>query len=483
MRQSRRNSWVVIIVILLLSLGSVWTITGMKFSYDFEAFFPQDDPETDFYLAFRETFERDNDFYIIALENPSGVFQYDFLAKVDSLTNALKQVDHVREVIGPTQLEGVELGMLGEPITYPLLNWRDSTAYEEDSLRIMRSDEVLSRFFSRDGKALAIQIKHDAVLSKAKSDGLADDIARVVQPFQFHRVHSIGRVLGQKLYVELMLRELILFISLSLLLTIVFLYIAFRSAWGIIIPTLVVLISIIFTIGFIGLLGRDLDLMLTILPTILFVVGMSDSVHVLTKYMQELRNGRPKAEAIRYAFKSIRLATFLTALTTSVGFLTLVLSNIQPISHFGIYTAVGIMLAYGLTYTMLPAILLLAEPKRLNTFALSDDFWTRKLHGFFAWILRYRARVVWGTLIVLLISAIGISTIEVDNKMLEDLRDDHILKQEFAYLENQFTGCRPFELSVQLPQASSIRDTAVLRDMNELHHYLEREYGVRDLMS
>ena len=483
MRQSRRNSWLVIAIIALLSAGACWTITGMKFSYDFEAFFPQDDPETDFYLAFRETFERDNDFYIIALENPAGVFQYDFLSKVDSLTNALKQVAHVREVIGPTQLEGVELGMLGEPITYPLLNWQDSLAYAEDSVRIMNSDEILSRFFSRDGKALAIQIKHDAILSKTKSDALADDIARVVEPFQFHRVHSIGRVLGQKLYVELMLRELILFISLSLLLTILFLYIAFRSAWGIIIPTLVVLISIIWTIGFIGILGRDLDLMLTILPTILFVVGMSDSVHVLTKYMQELRNGKPKAEAIRYAFKSIRLATFLTALTTSVGFLTLVLSNIQPISNFGIYTSVGIMLAYGLTYTMLPAILLLAEPKRLNTFALSDDFWTKKLHSFFGWILRFRGRVVWGTLVILAISVIGISMLEVDNKMLEDLRDDHILKREFAYLEDQFTGCRPFELAVTLPNAKSIQDTSVLRELNQLQHYLEQDYGVRDLMS
>jgi predicted RND superfamily exporter protein len=163
----------------------------------------------------------------------------------------------------------------------------------------------------------------------------------------------------------MMIKELTLFVSLSLAITILFLFIAFRSGWGIIIPTLVVLISIIWTLGIMNLVGKNIDIMLTILPTIIFVVGMSDSVHVLTKYLQELRNGREKHEAIRYAFKSIRLATFLTALTTSIGFLTLVLSDIKPVSDFGVYTSLGVMLAYGLTFTMLPAILFLATPKRM----------------------------------------------------------------------------------------------------------------------
>ena len=210
---------------------------------------------------------------------------------------------------------------------------------------------------------------------------------------------------------------------------------------------------------------------------------MSDSVHVLTKYLQELRNGRDKIDAIRYAFKSIRLATFLTALTTAIGFLTLIFSNIQPISDFGIYTSVGVMLAYGLTYTMLPAILILAKPRRLYVFAMGEDFWTSKLHRSFAWLLKKRKWVMVSSIVVIGISFISMRFIEVDNKMLEDLRDTHILKQEFNYMENCFSGCRPFELSLELKSDTQAFSLAFLNDLDTIGSFLQEEYGVGGLIS
>lgn len=481
---TRRSAAITLLFIALFSALCVWLASGLKFSYDFEAFFPQNDPETDFYIDFRENFETDNDFFIVVLENNGSVFNQDFLKKVDSLNTRLSEVTNVVAAIGPTRLTRyVRDPALGQVMSLPVLRWNEPANYTIDSTEIARATGMLGYFFAEDFRSLAINIRHTEKLSKQGCDQLSVDIEEVVSSFVFPKTHLIGRALGQRLYVELMIRELILFISLSLILTTIFLFVAFRSAWGIIIPTLVVLISILWTLGFIRILGNDLDLMLTILPTIIFVVGMSDSVHVLTKYMQELRNGREKREAIRYAFKSIRLATFLTALTTSIGFLTLVLSNIEPISKFGIYTSVGIMLAYGLTYTMLPAILFLATPKRLYQFATSDDFWTTKLHAALRWIIRKRRLVVAGTLVVCAASVYGIMQVEVDNKMLEDLRDEHLLKQEFFFMEDHYSGCRPFEMAVMLDHAGQLNDPAFLHDMDTLQHWLTHVYGVGSLLS
>ncbi|MFM2201244.1 MAG: hypothetical protein RL040_444, partial [Bacteroidota bacterium] len=66
---SRKFSIAVIGSVVALTMICVWLTAGLKFSYDFEAFFPQEDPETDFYLALRDRFETDNDFFIVALEN------------------------------------------------------------------------------------------------------------------------------------------------------------------------------------------------------------------------------------------------------------------------------------------------------------------------------------------------------------------------------------------------------------------------------
>ena len=481
---TRRTGILVLIGIALITLGCVYLISRLKVNYDFESYFPQNSADTDFFLEYRQTFETDNDFFFVALEETDGIFRQDFLNRVDSLTNDLKKVPHMTEVLSITEMEEVTRDpFMGSLFRSKLLRIDDPSSYAADSAKIYTSPAMVGVFVSEDGKSLAINMKHEQRLSKEKSDQLAEDVSAVVSKYQFDKTHVIGRALGQKMYVEMMVKELALFIGMSLVLTIIFLFIAFRSGWGVIIPTLVVLMSIIWTMGFVKIIGKDLDLMMTILPTIIFVVGMSDSVHVLTKYMQELRNGKEKMEAIRYAFKSIRLATFLTALTTAIGFMTLVFSNIKPISDFGVYTSVGVLLAYGLTYSMLPAILILAQPKRMNEYAMSDDFWTSKLHRFFMALLRRRRRVAILGVAVVAISLYGISTIKVDNLMLEDLRDDHPLKKEFVFMENSFAGCRPFELAVKLKDQETLYKREVLLRLESLDTFLEKQYGVGSLVS
>ena len=481
---SRKNSILILIGVFLITILSVIAIGRLKFSYDFEAFFPEHDLETEYYINFRNQFETDNDFFIVALENSKGVFDRDFLMKVDSLTNELGVLPHVKSVLGPTQLfEYYKDPALGQVFKIPLLHLDEPALYAQDSVRIWSAPGMLGLFFASDGKSVAINLKHEQFLSKEKCDVLTEGVQNAVSHYSWDKSHVIGRALGQKMYITLMAQELILFISLSFLLTVVFLFIAFRSGWGVIIPSLIVLISIIWTLGFVYAIGKDLDLMLTVLPTILFVVGISDSVHFLSKYLQVLREGGDKVEAIKKAFKGIRLATFLTSVTTAIGFLTLMLSNIEPIADFGLYTSFGVLLAYGLTYAVLPAILLLAKPKRLYAFSTSEDFWYKHLHRVFRWLLRKRRWILPIAAGVVALSIYFIYQIKVDNLMLEDLRDTHILKKEFNYMETHFSGCRPFELSIVLENDTQAYSVGFLHDLDTIGYFLRNEYGVGSMFS
>lgn len=481
---SRRNSILILIAVFLITVLSVVAISRLKFSYDFEAFFPKNDPATDYYINFRDQFETDNDFFIIALENPGGVFDQSFLLKVDSLTNDLRALPHVTQVMGPTQLsEYYRDPALGQVFKVPMIHLDQPELFAQDSARIWQNPGLPGLFFAPDGKSVAINLKHQQYLSKEKCDVLSDAIKEAVGRYDWSKSHIIGRAMGQKMYITLMAQELALFISLSFVLTVIFLFIAFRSGWGVIIPSLIVFISILWTLGFIYVIGKDLDLMLTVLPTILFVVGISDSVHFLTKYVQVLREGGDRVEAIRKAFKGIRLATFLTSVTTAIGFMTLMLSNIEPIADFGLYTSFGVLLAYGLTYAVLPAVLLLAKPKRLYAFSAGEDFWYKHLHRVFRWLLRKRRWILPSTAIIVALSTYFIYQIKVDNLMLEDLRDTHILKQEFNYMETHFSGCRPFELSIELSSDSQAYSLDFLNDIDTIGYFLRNEYGVGSMLS
>ena len=484
MNQEQKRSYWVLASVGFLTIVGVWLISQLRFNYDFEEFFPQNDPETTYFKDFRSTFESDFDYFIVVLERSEGIFDSTFLSRVDSLNNALKTLPEVIEAVGPTQVMDYAVDpVFGGFFSSPWVNFRTPENLLGDSARVYENKQWVGIFFSPDAKSVAINMKHTPQLAVHKCDQLFLNVEQMVKEHGFPEAHLIGRAKGQKMYVELMIKELIMFIGISLLCTIVFLFIAFRSFWGIAIPSVIVLLSILFTMAFMKIIGKDIDLMLTVMPTIIFVVGMSDSIHVLTKYMQELRSGKDRVSAIKAAFKSIRLATFLTAVTTAIGFLTLVFSSIKPISDFGIYTSIGVLLAYGLTYTLLPAVIIVTNPKRMTAFAESGDFWTPVLHRGLQWVFKKRKWILIGCVVLIGVSFWGIQRIQVDNLMLEDLKDDHPLKQDFAFMEKRFGGCRPFELSIQLDTVVDVYDLKVLHQIDTLGYFLQHEYGVGALFS
>ena len=115
----------------------------------------------------------------------------------------------------------------------------------------------------------------------------------------------------------------------------------------------VILLSGLGTLAFMEVTGKGIDIMtVVVLPTIIFVVGMSDVVHIITRYLDELRAGLAPFSALRKAFREVGLATFLTSLTTAIKFLT---CCPPPSAHPGVRTAHGGGRVYRLWPRLQPA--------------------------------------------------------------------------------------------------------------------------------
>ncbi|MFB6305757.1 MAG: MMPL family transporter, partial [Flavobacteriales bacterium] len=228
---------------------------------------------------------------------------------------------------------------------------------------------------------------------------------------------------------------------------------------------------------------EKINLVQTVLPTILFVVGISDLVHFVTKYIDELRKGKEKMKAIKIAFKEVGMATFLTTFTTAVGFSTLIFSSVLPIQDFGIYAAIGVFIALFLTYLILPAIMILTPiPKIVN----AKWNWLGKyfLPGSLMWTFRKGKLNNWIFAGIAILALYGISMIKVDNHLLEDLRKDDPVKKDFRYFGKEFAGSRPFEMAILLHNHDKeIMDREVLKNIDKVADYLKDEYGVGSLYS
>jgi predicted RND superfamily exporter protein len=481
---NKRNAILTIFSVTLITAWFLNALFQVKFDYDFEKFFPENDPDTEYFNEFRKKFETDNDFVLIGLVNKKGIYERDFLLKADSLTRQAGRIKNITQALSITNFEEpVYVDFTGTFILKRAVHLETDTLMQVDSARIANSKFLINTLVSKDGKAISIFLKTTPYLTKAASDSLANDIRNLISDYHFDEIHVAGRSTGQSYYVKLMQGELFFFVITSFVLVVVFLYLSFKSWWGILFPVLVVIFSVIWTIGVMAVQGEGISLVQTVLPTILFVVGMSDSVHLISKYIEELRSGKEKMKALTVSFKEVALATFLTSFTTAVGFITLIFVPIEPVREFGIYTSLGIVFAYILSFTLLPAILILMPKPKISEKKENETFWPKFLQNLFLWLIKNRRRVVYGFSFLLVISGVVCSQLKFNNYLLEDLRDSDPTKQDFVFFENHFAGVRPFELGLELKNKNNGLSLEVLKEVEKIEMYLEDKYGMGYIFS
>ena len=479
---TRIAKWIIAAVVLI-TLGAGYQISTLGFDYEFEHFFPSEDDDLDFYYEFLDKFATDVDFVLIALRNEEGIFDEAFLSKAKSMCDALQALDEVERIRSPFDARSLSLGPFG-PIDIPYLHWDKPDLYAADSAKIYAYSKGVGTLFSEDAQSIAILVKIEPNLSKQETDTVYFEMKEVMNRFAFDEMHVAGKVIGQAYYIEQIQFEFALFFSIAILLVVFILSLVYRSIWGVIVPLLVVMLSAIWLLGLMGVVGKQIDIMTALLPLVIFVVGVSDVIHLLSRYFEEIRNGKAKLEAIMVAYKQVGMATFLTSFTTALGFLTLLSSGIQPVRELGIYAAAGVFIAFFLSFSLLPAILVLTKVPKLAYKEPSDLFWNKLVRIIFFFSMRNQWKILSATLVVIVISLWSISRIEVNNYLLEDVGKDDPMRYSFEYFERYFAGARPFELAVSVKDSTlDVFDPAVVRELERVDKYLQENFGVGDVIS
>jgi len=454
----------------------------LQFDYRYEQFFPKDDADLNFFEEYREKFESDNDFLNIGLLNHEGLFQRDFLLRLDSLTKDLEALPSVVSVKSITNITYPKLGFEGikeEPFIH--LNGK---SWRKDSLNLYQHEALLNTLVSSDFPATSILIKTEDYLPRKKSDPLIKAIKALKKKYSgFDEFHVAGRIVAQSHYMLKLGTEMALFMSISIVLLIAFLWVTFRSWWGVVIPLIVVLLSILWTMTFMKISGKAFDLLTVLMPTIIFVVGMSDVIHILSKYLEELRKGVPKYDALKKSFTEVGFATFLTSFTTAVGFYALLIATIQPIKDFGWYTGAGVFISYGLAFSLFPAVLLNVKTPKIVLKERKTKGWDTFLLKSFIKLLRYRKQILIANIVLIVLAVVFASQVRIENYLLEDLSESDPVKQDVQFFEDKLSGVRPVEISVILKEGEKLWSAKTLKEFNKLQDYLRNEYEISALLS
>ncbi len=476
---NRRTSFVALFLLIGVSafLGS--TLTRTYFDYNFDKFFKPDDQATQYYQVHRDTFSTDNDFILIGLTNEKGVFEKDFLSEVKRLTNELTQMPYVVNVLSPTNaVSRIQEPLTGAIFERPLLTGKT----EKDSIRVFTDPSVISNLFSKDTNAVSIVVSTEEYLSKEECDELATDINRILAGFEFDDVAVSGRAIGQVVYIEKIQGEFILFMVIALVFVTVLLFIMFRSIRGIILPLVTVLLAVVWSVGIMNLTGSGISILLSMLPPVIFVVGMSDAVHLYSRYIEELRNGEQKYRAIRLMVIDTGLATLLTSITTSIGFASLWFTGIPALQEFGLLTAAGVLAAFIIAILLIPSWLVLSpEPSRaVNSPNITR--WDGFLIPLFNLVMNEKRKVFLGAAVLTVLMTIALSGITLNNYLLEDLKEGEKLRKDFTFFDNYFSGVRPFDLGIKWKTLGP-SDTEYWKALEKVDTYLKENYKVGAITS
>jgi len=482
----RRLSHLTLLALGLLSGLALFFVAQLRFNYNFNDFYPAGDPDLDYYLGYSERFGNDNDYVLLGLEAPAGqtVFEPQFLTRVDSLTRFVQQRRHVVHVSSPTNATNPIVEGLGV-FNIPYLHPADPSRRAVDSALVYRTPGLVGNLISKDARAVTILFQTSPNLSKPPGDSLLAAVRTelVRQGFADSQVHLAGKMVAQSVFVDRLQMELVVFMSLSVVLVTGLLWLTFRTWWGVVLPLVVVLGAILWGLGLMSACGVSIDLMTALLPVMLFVVGMSDTIHIITRYVTELGYGASKKDSLFIALKESGFGSGLSALTTSIGFFTLMTSSIRPIYNFGLFTGISVLLTFVLSFTLLPAMLLLLRKPQLRIPRQEGHSWDGVLGRLFQTVLARRHWVVGVGALVLILSVASASRIRINSALLDDLSKNDPVKLDFAFFEQKFAGVRPFELNLKPAAGRDIYDLAVLRETEQIEAYLQRTYDLNFVAS
>jgi predicted RND superfamily exporter protein len=475
------------VAILLLSL--ILVLTGLafslaskiQFSYDFERFFPEDNEEFTFYQAYRKEFLVDVDPILVGVGLGSGLSDSVELSRLRQLTKSLKEIEGVRKLRSVTELK--------YPLITPFMTLRVPFIDENkkfidsvDSTFLVNHPLLGGIFVSKDLQNACIFLEVDYDLDKASLDRIILSIDQCLSDLNYQDVQVAGRLADQAYITNKLVSETVLFAGIAFLLVLIFLWFVYRRLSDVLIPVFIVLISCIWVLATMNYFGKSIDLMSSLIPTILFVIGISDVVHLNARFRDEMSKGNEKLESLKNAIKEVGIATIITSVTTCIGFLSLLSSDITPIREFGIYVSIGVCYSLILTYAIFPSLSILLPYKNRNE-TKSNPLWSKLLPSWLQFTLRHSKAVLACTTVLFVISALASFHLKSNVKLLDDLPKNDPFKKSFEYLEDRFGGVRQMDMVVASASGESLLTLDYVKQIAHLEEFIESNYEVSGMTS
>ncbi|MBV41666.1 MAG: transporter [Crocinitomicaceae bacterium] len=492
--------------LVLLALGTAFMakqIPNLRLQYTFSGLLPADDSIALDYARFQEVFGTEGNVILIgadlaSLSNPEGLLAWEELARsiheMETLRDTLDdgvdekvQISLIDSVFSITRAFDVEKDIEKRQfVLTPLVprgRFQDESGISQqyvDSLmnRLLELPFYEGLLFNESHDATLLSVFMNPELFDSKHRGaVVEDVVALTDAWSER--HGLQLSLSGLPFIRVQMtnkvkNEIGWFIGAALLVTMFLLFLFFRNPIVTGVSLIVVGTGVIWSLGTIALFDFPVNLIMSLIPPLMIVIGVPNCIYLINKYHAEFKRHGNKAMALQRMIVKVGNATLLTNFTTALGFATFIFTHSEMLRNFGIVTALNILGMFVISIVVIPAMMAgLPAPKVKHTRHLDRRWMFTFVNRLAEVVENRRPRVYAGAVLLLLFSIGGIFQMQTTGNIVDDLPDQDRVIKDLKWMEQRFGGAMPFEIMIDTHRPNGVTGSNFLKRVDKLQRVLD----------
>ena len=452
----------------------------VELSYDFTRAIPANHPANKSYQAFKQKYGQDGNLLVIGIQT-AGLFKEKMFNEYADLQRQLKNATGVTDIISvPSSVNLVKDAATEKLNATNIFSEKKLSQAEIDSSANIFLSLPFYRHLLYNPKTnawlMGVGIDKKVMNSKSRN-AVVEDIRNLAESFgksNNHKVYLSGLPLIRTELSTRIADEMKWFLLASVILSALILLLFFRSFSSMILSLAVVIVGVLWSLGTMHLFGYKITLLTALIPPLIVVIGIPNCIYFLNKYHTSYNDKGDKKEALVTMVGRMGIVTLFCNLAAAIGFAVFALTKSEILQEFGVVSGINIMVLFFVSLILIPATLsFLPPPKSRHTKYLHNPRLNRWLDRLERWSLNHRKLIYGITLVVVVISIIGIFRLKSVGYIVDDLPQTDKIYSDLKFFEKNFKGVMPLEILVDTKKKYGVsRNLNNLLRIDSLSQYL-----------
>ncbi len=474
-----QRSFITLFVVLAVIAVATFGAKNLYFRGDYNIFFEGTNKQLMAFDEIQTTFAKTDNLSIVIAPDDGNVFTPETLTLIQNLTVDSWQIPYssrVDSIANYQHTEAFEDDLLVEDLLYE--------EYEHTPERIAKIKQIALNepllknalvSASGDVTIVNVTVQLPEVDKTAEVQEVIAAINAMIDKYQDQypnvEFHKAGIIAMNNAFMTSAQEDSSTLVPLMLLVVLVFLTFMLRSFFSVVATLVVIISSILATMGLSGWAGMFLSTATVNVPTLVLTLAVADCVHVIVTMRQAMQRGMTKAEAIQYSIKLNFIPILITSVTTAIGFLMMNMSDSPVLRDFGNLSALGVMIACLLSVSLLPALLNLLPVKRLAPTTNESDKVTfmDKLGDF---VVNNRKALLPASALVIVIAAALIPLNKVNDESVKYFDTSNEFRQAADFMEQTISGMTNLSIAIKTNESQGIADPVFLQAIGDFTEWL-----------